>query len=204
MRLYRHDDPQHLQASELLPWFVNGTLDHDEHARVERHLADCIACKQDLTRLRAWQQQYRGEGEDVGASRGLARVQARIDEIESGIAAQRGWRRIAAGWNAAAIWVRVVLLAQTALLAGLITILLLKPVPQPAPARRAHVVAVFPPARTEQEIRSLLLTARARIVDGPTAEGAYTLEVSAEQQPQVLEQLRAHGAILRAEAVELR
>ena len=53
MRLYRHDDPQHVQTSELLPWFVNGTLDPEEHTRVERHLADCISCKQELARLRA-------------------------------------------------------------------------------------------------------------------------------------------------------
>ena len=204
MRLYRHDDPQHVQTSELLPWFVNGTLDPEEHARVERHLADCISCKQELARLRAWQQQYRGEGEDAGASRGLARVQARIDEIESGIAAQRGWRRMAASWNAAAVWLRVVILAQTALVAGLITVVLLKPVPQPAPAAPAHLLTVFDPARTEHEIRSLLLTTGARIIDGPTADGAYTLEVNAVQGPQALQQLRANGAVKRAEPVRLR
>src|SRR3954469_25339146 len=204
MRLYRHDDPQHVQTSELLPWFVNGTLDPEEHARVERHLADCISCKQELARLRAWQQQYRNEGEDAGANRGLARVQARIEEIESGIAAQRGWRRMAASWNAAAVWLRVALLAQTALLAGLITVLLLKPVPQPAPAAPAYLLTVFDPTRTEHEIRALLLTTGARIVDGPSAEGAYTLEVSAGQGPQVLERLRANSAIKRTEPVRLR
>jgi anti-sigma factor RsiW len=207
MRLYHHDDPQHVQASELLPWFVNGTLDPHEHARVEHHLADCIACKQELVRLRAWQQQYRGEGEDAGASHGLARVSARIDEIESGIAAQRRWPRMAASWNSAAPWLRVVVLAQIALLTGLITVLLLKPISHPAPAAwsaPARVLAVFHPIKPEHEIRALLLSTGARIVDGPTPEGAYTLEVNGSKQLEVLEQLRAHGAVQRAEPIYVR
>src|SRR5690348_5316756 len=52
MRLYPCDDTEHGAAAELLPWFVNGTLDPHEHARVARHLLDCLACNKELEALR--------------------------------------------------------------------------------------------------------------------------------------------------------
>jgi len=36
---------EHDELDLLLPWYVNGTLETDEHAKVERHLADCAACQ---------------------------------------------------------------------------------------------------------------------------------------------------------------
>ena len=36
------------ETQELLPWFVTGQLDADEHARAEAHLAGCPACQAEL------------------------------------------------------------------------------------------------------------------------------------------------------------
>src|SRR3954463_2666539 len=38
----------HEQAQQLLPWYVNGTLEADEAAEVETHLAECAECRADL------------------------------------------------------------------------------------------------------------------------------------------------------------
>jgi RNA polymerase sigma-70 factor (ECF subfamily) len=35
-------NPMHQAAEELLPWFVNGTLEGEELALVERHLGECV------------------------------------------------------------------------------------------------------------------------------------------------------------------
>src|SRR5690242_18185653 len=56
MRLYPSDDVEHSAATELLPWFVNGTLEPHEHARVARHLRDCLACNKELALLREVQE----------------------------------------------------------------------------------------------------------------------------------------------------
>ena len=48
-------DSDHELADSLLPWFVNGTLDRDEHKLVERHAAVCEECTGNialLTRVR--------------------------------------------------------------------------------------------------------------------------------------------------------
>jgi anti-sigma factor RsiW len=208
MRLYRHDDPQHIEAAELLPWLVNGTLEPAELARIERHVVDCIACKQELAHLRSCHQLYQQESADAAASRGLERVQARIDEIESSLGAQRPWRRLAAGWQTLPAWSRVALMTQTALVVGLSLFLLIAPQPHyyhtlgaasPVSSERALVVAIFDSTRSEREIRSLLLSTGARIIDGPSREGAYTLEVSAAEHERVLAHLRAHSAVVFAE-----
>jgi hypothetical protein len=51
MRLFRFDDPAHAEASALLPWFANGTLNARERSSVERHVGECVACRRDLAEL---------------------------------------------------------------------------------------------------------------------------------------------------------
>ncbi|HVT59039.1 MAG TPA: zf-HC2 domain-containing protein [Thermoanaerobaculia bacterium] len=44
------------QATELLPWLLNGSLDQDERRRVVEHLAQCAGCRTALAETRlAWQ-----------------------------------------------------------------------------------------------------------------------------------------------------
>ena len=44
-------DPAHDSLVELLPWFVNGTLDEAEHRAVEAHLGVCAECRDDAQML---------------------------------------------------------------------------------------------------------------------------------------------------------
>lgn len=39
-------DAEHAAVDELLPWYVNGTLDPGELATVRRHLQDCETCRE--------------------------------------------------------------------------------------------------------------------------------------------------------------
>src|SRR5215813_9681087 len=48
----RLDPAAHKVADALLPWFVNGTLDPDEIAFVERHVAECTRCREEVEWLR--------------------------------------------------------------------------------------------------------------------------------------------------------
>jgi hypothetical protein len=67
-------------------------------------------------------------------------------------------------------------------------------------ARRGLVV-VFRGERPEQEIRRLLLRVDARIVDGPSSVGAYTLQVPDGRQQAALALLRSDPAVVFAEPV---
>ena len=44
---------EHEQYDQLLPWFVNGTLNDDERTAVERHVADCAECRESVRVLEA-------------------------------------------------------------------------------------------------------------------------------------------------------
>ena len=44
-------DNEHETVELLLPWYVNGTLDPEEHQLVERHLDRCAICRENLAML---------------------------------------------------------------------------------------------------------------------------------------------------------
>ena len=208
MRLFPFDDPVHREVVELLPWFANGTLDSAERAGVERHLTECIACRHELESLRALRAVYVDNDSDPAVTQALARLQARIGQMERGPSATGLLRILATQWKETRSWLRVALIAQFVVLALLGSAMLILPTPRyyhtlgapAAPAReRAAVVVVFDATRPEREIRDLLVRVHARITDGPSPEGAYTLEVAADEQPRLLARLRQEGLVTFAE-----
>jgi len=213
MRLFPFDDPVHSEVIELLPWFENGTLDRAERAGVERHLTECIACRHELESLRALRAIYVDNDSDPALTRSLARLQARIDQMAAGPSATGWLRALATQWTKTRPWLRGAVIAQFILVALLASAMLIQPTPRyyhtlGAPAvpasERAAVVVVFDGTRPERELRDLLLRLHARITDGPSPEGAYTLEVAAAEQQRLLAQLRQEDLVTFAEPVPQR
>jgi len=50
-RILPLDSDAHRRAQELLPWWVNGTLDELEAAQTRDHLARCTVCQDDAAAL---------------------------------------------------------------------------------------------------------------------------------------------------------
>jgi len=165
LRLFPVDDPSHREAAELLPWFLNGTLDGLERSRVEGHLAECIACRQEAEDLRHLRAVAQPEDPEAVVTRALSRLQVRIEQLESGPLAARLLRAIWRQWKAVPLWTQGALLAQFALLALLVALLVDRSPTQyyhtlSSPSAQAdgrnEVVVVFDSARTEREILSAL------------------------------------------------
>jgi len=78
-RILPLDSDEHRHAQELLPWFVNGTLEGDEAARVAAHVGACSRCLLDADE----QARLRSAGAEVAplgeVDRGWARLRARIE-----------------------------------------------------------------------------------------------------------------------------
>ena len=58
-----HENSEYL--CELLPWYVNGTLDEKELRAMDQHLERCAACAQEVTVLRAVRESARREAVSV-------------------------------------------------------------------------------------------------------------------------------------------
>ena len=202
-------DGAHARTEVLLPWYVNGTLEPAERTFVDSHVAHCDRCRTDLARLRTIAAEVRDLDVDPDRDLALDRLSARLDAAEFGeadamVPAPR--RALSALWgNARALQVLVVL--QVGVLAALGAIGL-RTVPDieyrtlaapAAPSDRGRLIVAFDSAQPEVVIRRVLVAADARVVDGPTADGLYVIEVAATRVAGVAEQLRHSDAVLRVD-----
>jgi anti-sigma factor RsiW len=198
---------EHAVADALLPWYVNGTLRGEELAQVERHLAACPQCQ----REREW---LSGVFAAVAASAPLIEAPSHADRgvapRGAQVEPQKRWHRISAGWHSAQPWMRGLMAAQLAALAVLGTVLALDTRNDPdyrtlgartssATQARGTIAVMFDPATTEAELRQVITSAGARIVDGPTTTNAFVLEVPAGQSAGALRVLRAERRVRLAE-----
>lgn len=123
----------HLHAVELLPWLVNGSLDDEEQAWVEAHVAQCPGCRQEVLALRRLQEAVHSEQLDDYVSTRLAGIHQRIDGVTARLSSARNheardearasawasWHRLlgmgrlraTSGWRAAALAQALVLIA---------------------------------------------------------------------------------------------
>ena len=196
----------HHTAQELLPWFVMGTLDEDDHAMVEAHVRSCLICQRELE----WQEQLRAAHDDrvphFDVDRALAALRLRIVNSAPAPAPRFAswkilWRRPWMQWALAAQFVVIVVLGAVAVSAR-------KDAPvyhalgQPGAAQgAARLVVVFAPQATEAEIRSILRRSGTRIVDGPTSTDAYVLAAAPEGAQHALDVLRAEGVVQLAQSL---
>jgi hypothetical protein len=191
-RVLRFEGSAHAEADRLLPWLVNGTLEGEELERVRAHLVECAACQREV----AWLQSLQTACQTDDAAPAVPR---RAVQRRRRAAIPHGPRRRA--------WQHWVIAAQAVLVLALAAALLRPEHAPPAAyhalsaprAPRARLVVVFAPSLSEARMRQLLQACDARVVDGPTASGAWVLSVPAARATPIREALRAaHGVTLVA------
>lgn len=215
----RHDlAPAHPTAT-LLPWYLTGTLKESERQAVDEHLATCTECRTELdhlTRLRIPMKTAFLEE----ASPELRVQQQVMDRIRAEGMAPPSTPQSQPGKGAAESveqWFRrlfaprwIPALAAT-LLIGQLTLLLWTAGEQTAPppghivARgiqptTTRVVLVFQESTSEARIRATILALNGRLVDGPTADGRYTIEMPSRETrslDQQLHTLRQQSDVIR-------
>jgi anti-sigma factor RsiW len=202
----RADHPEpgpHAETRELLPWLANGTLTGAELARVEAHLAACPACRAQLE----WERGLHAAGQPappLSAQQGFAALLPRLGPQEAP-AAERGRRAGLAPANDPR-WLRAVAAVQLGVIVVL-GMLLARPGGGEAsyralgarPAAEGNIVVSVDPATPERELRRILQASGTRVVDGPTASGAYVLAAAPAETREALRRLRAEPAVVLAE-----
>ena len=192
----------HDQTQRLLPWYNTGSLDNDEAAMVEAHLAECAECRADCTSDAALARSIAALPLDT--EHGWSLLTSKLDrEPEAGksnVSFLR--RRVPVGWMIGGQAVAAMLVV------GIFTSL---PAAQPdqtyhalasAPTAPAgNAVVVFKPETSEAAMRSALLEAGAHVVDGPNASGAYVLQIPSRSRTAALQQLKTMPQVLVAEPI---
>lgn len=102
-----HRSRDHDSIIELLPWYVNGTLDEREQSIVRRHIDECPGCREDVDALSRVQQAVRTETPSPLVP--PPRVDALLDAVDGTGQAERrreAWPLLAAA--AAVVFVAVI------------------------------------------------------------------------------------------------
>jgi hypothetical protein len=204
-RILLFEGRRHAEARRLLPWLVNARLDEDARSWVEAHVAGCSECRRDVDELRLLRSTCLStdaigiDSANVAeADAGWRRLRPRLGRTGAGRAGTWRGRWPGPRWLAA-------LAAQAVAIVVLGILLWRQPAPQVAyrtlgntPAATAGtLVVLFDPRLTEADLRTLVRSNDARIVDGPNATGTYVLAVAPRRLPQVRDALRsAPGVIL--------
>jgi hypothetical protein len=215
----------HRRTQELLPWFLNGTLEGDEAQQVEEHLRGCPACRSELECLTVLRSNYNDSEMVPEAKAAFARLRPRLmDEVLTGRAPRRAAPRAKArqapirGWAAARlapipVWVKVALAARFVLICGLgwqalqadrdglaYHGLSLAGAPEHA---AGSLVVVFDPNAPQRDIARILHGTGGRVVDGPTGSNGYVVAVPDGALNVALTRLRAEPAVVLAEPLRL-
>jgi anti-sigma factor RsiW len=198
---------RHRHVAELVPWYVNGTLEGRDREAVTAHLSSCLACREEVAQCQTLSAAVLSARDAAWASRPdrLERLLASIELLEATNVRRAGWR---ARWRAGTEWlgelfqrtpgpVRWGLATQAALLALVVGLAVSPVVLSPrAPYRtladkgdrrlgQALIHVVFAEEISEREMRTLLARVQGKIVDGPSAVGLYTVEIVAGTPDQV-------------------
>jgi hypothetical protein len=197
-------DGPHPQAL-LLPWFLAEALSEFEHEAISAHLSSCNRCRQELEGLSALRRAVRSElsNEPRPSPETLRRVLEQIDGLERSPRAAKQRRHLPHN-RLMRLW-RPAMPALAAATIALQCLVILELVHAPATTAPMIIASrglaspgsrfslLLTPAAPAQAVRTMLATWSARIIDGPTEDGVYTIEVPAMNQRrlgEILQRLR--------------
>ncbi len=199
-----HGDEHH-EIQALLPWYVNGRLEGEEHARVAAHLAACAECQADARFQRRLAAEDAGPTADV--EQGWRNMRRMIEQAPARRPAFDIGDRLAGAWCRGGPWLGWAVAAAAVIV---VASPLLKPRPAatyhalgaPPAAAAANVVVVFRPDASEADLRRTLNLSHARVVDGPTPADAYMLRVPAAARDGAVAFLRAQSTVVLAQPID--
>lgn len=221
----------HRRAWELIPWYVNGTLEPAERDRVEAHLAVCPDCRAEADLCRELVEAG-GRPEDLAPAPHPAQLDRLVDRIAAESEEPGRSDGPLSRLHRLPPAVRLLAAALVLLAVGLAGYLgapgsdpdagqglgrdgsraaEYRTLSQPETALDARpdgpvLRIVFAPSTPEEEVRRILLAVQGQIVGGPSPLGVYTVRPGAAEDgtdplPVVLQHLRRQPEVLFVEPV---
>lgn len=209
-RILTMDKSTHEKVQTLMPWFVAGTLTGEELDLVNQHLHVCAECQSDFTWQCKLQATPPADEVELDVDQAFAKLLPKLRPVPTTRPQRPSLKEaIARFWHGNAGWMQGALAAQFLVIGGLA--ILLTSAYRDVSAYRAlgssansngNMVVVFKPETSELELRHILRSADARIVNGPTVTDSYLLNVPEEKLNDALHTLRANQAVTLVESLD--
>jgi len=211
--------------SELLPWYVNGTLSEEDRQWMENYLREHPAAQAEVAWYRSLKEQINDNAPKVPATIGLAKTmqlirgdQPTIAERITAFLGGFGLRPATSGRSgasASAFSLRPALalglLAVVAIQAGVIATMMgtrgadeaaLMRAGRTVPAEEGPLLKVnFAPDAREADIRLLLVSVQGTLAGGPGQLGDYFIRVPTGKEQAAATQLRGNAIVQSVEVV---
>jgi hypothetical protein len=208
---------RHQMIWELLPWYVNDTLNEPERNRMVHHIAECQLCEEEIGRCRTIAAAIRATDPATWSpspdrvARMMARIDGKSGAPSRGIGFREWFEKILVVFQETPSFFRWALAAETAMIVLLVGAIVLQTPVTPSLDYRtlsdpeggaqpgiARIQVVFADDTTVGEIRTLLTVLNAAIVAGPSPMAVYSIAISGSGRD-ALERLRAHPKVRLAE-----
>ena len=188
-----------LRFQELLPFYVNGTLQGEEREWMERELAQHADALAELEAVRTLQSRVAQSLPDVPDTIGLDKVMGRIRADQPGMLDRlAAWLGFSGGLRPATAFAGLAIIAVQA---GVIVSLLAGGreedagaglrAPKASTVNDGPLLKVnFTPDAKEAEIRHLLVSVQGRLAGGPGQLGDYYIAVPAGREAALADQVR--------------
>ena len=163
----------HQQIRELMPWFVNGTLNEAEQSLVHQHLLTCTTCKKEVEELVQLSAQFGWPNDGIEPQESHRLASADF------IASLPERHQTLPTWMIAGVAASVIVVA-----VAIAFLLPAGPVyqtlssDQAAPADTSVIQVVFRENATERVIRNTLYENDNVVLSGPSRLGVYRVAVS--------------------------
>lgn len=212
---------EHGPTRALLAWYINGTLDRQEEALVEAHLAQCPICREELEQERRMVVDLPAAPALLDADAGWAAMRRRMEQPALPDAddlpphsvvpkpARAFWHRsVPLGWALGAQAAALALVVGAGSLWGSFGAAPSAHAPAyhtlsaPVHLSGANMLVMFQPNLPESDLRAVLLAHKAQLAGGPNANGAYLLSVSPQTLDGTLSRLRGDPRITMAEPID--
>lgn len=203
----------------LLPWYANGTLGTEEQQAVARHLESCADCRHELDELKQMKRELTAAcaSQPEPSPRIAQSVLAKVAQEASArhkVSTETGsWLDGVDDWFRSLFMPQWIPTLTAVLFAAQVGLLLWVTMPtqqgqittRSIGSPTATFKVSFREQATEGQIHALLDSIRGRLIDGPTADGSYVIDVLAADRAEAgkkLEALRRRTDVIqRADAI---
>ena len=190
------------EAEDLLPWFVNGSLSHEESRAVQAFIDSGEISQQEVEEVRLFAETIQEQTAEEPAFNPAIfdGVMAKLDTVEQEVAdtplivqephqESAGFFARLFGGFAWPPMAKLAVAGQFAVLVALSAALLTNSPEEtvsetvygsPSSGYEVDIQVIFAPTATEAQIRELLLSVEGVIVDGPSVNGIYHIDVADE------------------------